>query len=785
MTTRATRAFLLGCTMLAAPVAHAYAADAQPAAGPPSGAAPAASEPMLGEVIVTARRRAENVQDVPAAVTALSGATLQRQGVSNTYDLVRTAPALNVNISAGGGQNQPQYTLRGQRQGDTPPSVDPSVGTYFGDIVMERPFGFAQQFFDLQNVQVLKGPQGTLFGRNTTGGAIIIQPNLPSNEFDAGVHGSLGNYALHEIDGYVNLPLNDRMSLRIAGQHTDRDGYIKDILTGQKDEDEHENAVRASLRIKPTDDIENVTVASYVKRHTDATGFRLSYLGGPGPAPAIYGAAGAAVLAGINALPWNETASNQPGFSRLKTYTLANTTTYAINDNITLKNIIGYVNYQAGFFDDVDGSPLPILGYGVDQNGKQFTEEFQILGKGHNYNWIAGAYYFRESAFYQSHTPDELNPVIIGALIPQIVSEQDVNYSKSVFASATYDFSDFIPHLSATAGGRYTWDTRNADFGTTYALGFAPGQATGNPVIPISPGQTCAFAGTGVPFDPATCRSPNRATYSKFTYNLDLDYKIDDHKMIYVAHRLGYRTGGFGTRATTSFGASFSPETVKDYEVGAKLDWDFDGMFLRTNIAAYHQDYSNIQRLVPVVLNGATTTSVQNAAKAKIDGVEGEFTFIPRPWLTISGFASQVQPKYDKFLILEPDGTTTDATKTAAFAGFPRTTFGVTARVTLPTPEDIGETVFQANYYHQSSYVAQDSAAQEPASRIAGYGLLNLRLEWNKVMRSNVDLALFANNVLDKHYDAMIFALGNEIGYSSKIAGAPAMFGIEASYHFR
>ena len=755
MKIRATKAVLLGCTILAAPAGYAAAADA-----PAAGAATTAEPPAIGEVVVTARRRTENVQDVPLAVTAVSGAALQKQGVTNTYELVRAAPALNVNISAGGGQNQPQYTIRGQRQGDTPPSLDPSVGTYLGDIVMERPFGFAQQFFDLQNVQVLKGPQGTLFGRNTTGGAIIIQPNLPTGEFDAGIHGTLGNYNLHEVDGYVNIPLaGDQMALRLAAQHTDRDGYIKDISTHQDDENENENAFRLSLRIKPSDSVENTTVASYVRRHTNGTGFRLSALTGPGPAPLIYGAVGQGVLAGIKALPWDETTSNRPGFSSLRTYTLANTTTVALNDNISIKNIVGYVNYKTDFFDDIDGSPLPILAYGVAQNGKQFTDEFQLLGKGHNYNWIAGLYYFRESAFYESRTPDELNPILTGLIIPQRVGEQTTNYSRSVFASGTYDFSDFIPHLSATLGGRYTEDVRASDFGTIYAAGFTPGQVTGNPRAPFSPCQSCAFAGfghpTGVPFDPATCRTHARAKFSKFTYTADIEYKLDPHKMIYVAHRKGYRTGGFGTRATTPFGSEFAPETVKDYEVGAKLDWYIGDMFLRTNVAAYYQDYTNIQRLVPVVLGGATTTSVQNAAKAKIKGFEGEFTFIPRRWLTLSGFVSQVQPNYDQFNILQPSGAIVDASNTATFAGFPKTTYGLTARATLPTPENIGETVLQASWYHQSAYVPQDSAARNPFSKVPAYGLLNLRLELNKVGGGNVDLALFANNALNKHYNVL------------------------------
>jgi iron complex outermembrane receptor protein len=790
MRSSAFKGMLLGCSMLAGTAVHAYAADAQPAPAAATEAAPAADAPAVGEVVVTARRRAEYVQDVPQQVTAVSGQAMQQLGIKNTYDLVRVAPALNVNVSAGGGQSQAQYTIRGQRQGDTPPSLDPSVGTYIGDIVMERPFGFGQMMFDLNNVQVLEGPQGTLFGRNTTGGAILLQPNLPTSDYEAMVHGQLGNYRLGEIDGFVNIPFNDKVALRVAAQHTSRDGYIKDITSDQHDQNENETGVRIALRLRPTDNLENTTVANYVSRNTTGSGFRLLALSTSPTAPAaqIYGATGQAVAAGMNALPWNETATDHPGFSKTKTYTIANTTTYDLGHGLQLKNVLGYVNYQSSMFDDIDGSPLPILAYGLNQNGRQLTEEFQVLGNGHHYNWIAGAYYFRENAYYESNTPEELNPVLLGESIPQSIQEQDHNYSKSVFASGTYDFSDFIHGLSFTAGGRYTWDTRQSQFGTIYAQGFLPGQASGNPIAPISGGQTCGFAGANPPvaFDPATCRTNGKVDFSKFTYNVDIDYKITPDKMIYVAHRLGYRTGGWSTRSINGFDTTFAPETVGDYEVGVKLDWHFNGMFLRTNLAGFYQKYTDIQRLVPLIFpNGSTTAIEQNAASANIQGAEGEFTFVPNRWMTFTGFFSQTQPKYNQFIIHTPTGEAQDVTNTAPFAGFPRTTYGITGRFTLPTPESLGEMVFQANWYHQSAYIAQDSAFPEALGTTPAYGLLNLRLEWNKVQNSNLDLALFANNALNKHYLQVNYSLMNEMGFASGIYGPPAMYGVEATYHFR
>jgi iron complex outermembrane recepter protein len=748
-------------------------------------------------VVVTARRRAENIQKVPVAVTALSGATLKRQTIVSQYDLNRVTPSLQISISAGGGQNQAEIALRGQRQGDTLPSLDPSVGVYFGDIIVERPYGFNQQFFDLSNLQVLKGPQGTLFGRNTTGGNILLVPNPPTDSYSAMLHGSLGDYNLHEVDGWVNLPINDKVQLRIAGQHTDRDGYIHDLTTGKDDENVDEQAARASLRIKITDDITNVTVANWSSSSNNGTGYRLVALGPPGGGPTgvynlpiVYPAGyGNKVLDYARSLPFYDTATDGVfggGYAYTHVATVANTTTWSINDQLNFKNIIGYDHYTVGQGDQVSGSLVPLLAYAEQQGGDQVTEEFQVYGKTARLNYIGGLYFFQEKAFSTSYTPEELNPFI--PVIPQEIPDHDTNRSYSVFGQATYDFSDWVQGLSGTFGGRETWDTRNANFGTIYSV-------PGAPFAPLEPGGFCAFQpNTGVAFQPyPSCRTQQSASFNQFTYNVDVDYHFNDDVMAYFAHRLGYRSGGFGTRAVNAPEiVPFLPETVNDYELGLKADWHLPwGMFLRTNAAIFDQDYSNLQRLIPVVIGGAQSTDVLNVGSATINGAELEMTFVPVSWLNISGFFSQVQPKYNQFIIpavFNPLHTgPLDATNTAVFSGFPRTSFGLTARATLPwVPERYGDAVLQLNYYHQSGYLQQDSGVAQPFQTAPGYGILNLRAEWNHVFDTKLDLAAFVTNLADNHYIAATYTLDSpsSLGFASTIAAPPRMFGFDATYHF-
>ncbi|HTZ70524.1 MAG TPA: TonB-dependent receptor plug domain-containing protein [Acetobacteraceae bacterium] len=771
-------------------------ARAQKAASPPPGA--------IEQVIVTARRRAENLQKVPVAVTALSGATLRRQQIVSQYDLNRVTPSLQISISAGGGQNQSEIALRGQRQGDTLPSLDPSVGVYFGDIVVERPYGFSQQFFDLSNVQVLKGPQGTLFGRNTTGGNILLVPNAPTDKYDGMLHTSLGDYNLHEVDGWVNLPFSDQVQLRIAGQHTDRDGYITDLTTGKDDENVDEQALRASLKIKVNDDITNTTVLNWSDSSNNGTGYRLVALGPPASlvynSPYVYppGGYGDQVLKYERGLPYYDTATSGVfggGYAYTHVLTLANTTTWTINDYLNFKNIIGYDHYNVGQGDQVSGSILPLLAYAEQQGGDQFTEEFQVYGKTERLNYIGGLYFFREQAFNTSYTPQELNPVLLGQVIPQVIPDHDTNYSESMFGQATYDFSDWVPGLTGTFGARETWDQRNADFGTIYNVTNLP------PFSTPGAGGFCAFSvplngvpnGGGVNFQPyPSCRTQQSVSFNKFTYNVDVDYHFSPDQMIYFAHRLGYRSGGFGTRAVNVEEITpFAPETVNDYELGVKADWHLPGgVFLRTNAAIFDQDYSNLQRLIPVVIGGAQSTDVLNVGSATINGAELEVTFVPVPWLTLNGFLSQVQPKFNQFIIpaaYSPTGQTLDATKTAVFGGFPRTTFGLTARATLPgIPERYGDFVLQANYYHQSGYMQQDSGVSQPFQTAPGYGVVNFRAEWDSIFGTKFDLAAFVTNLGDNHYIAATYTLDSptSLGFASTIAAPPRMFGFEGTYHF-
>ncbi len=741
------------------------------------------------------------------AVTALSAVTIERQGLTGLTDITKAAPSVSITQSAGGGRNAPLFTIRGQRQGDTLASVDPSVGVYIGDQLFKRTYGLDQVTFDMSSIQVLKGPQGTLFGLNTTGGNIIFQPAQPTNRFEGSVKVGIGNFNAKTIEGFVNLPLADGVALRLSGRYQKRDGYIKNVTTGQDSQDINGGGIRAILKLTPNDVFETTTTASYMTSDTNGTGWKLYGLQATnqaGTAPtSLYSGIGWSpaqldgALARAQALGYYETNQNRTGIyaKTNPAWNISNTTVYKLSDSLTIKNIIGTRKYVTSYADDLDGSDLAILEYGNRQAGKEFSEEFQLLGTGPTRNWIIGAYYSSEEVDSYAYTITLVSPKLFGIQTPYKSSELAVNTGKSIFASATQKLDGLLNGLSLTLGGRYTWDERRAKYGTVYNYGVAPGTTTGfgSP----SKGQYCGFSVTDpnmmkpvLNFSPATCMVDTTKNFEKFTYTASLDWKFAPNKLVYVSTRKGYRAGGFGTRATTagqvlsSFAgdgtlAFFRPEVVKDIELGTKLDFKFDnGVFLRTNLAVYDQKYTDIQRLVPFTTpTGGISTNVMNAAKATIKGYEAEFVFRPTSWLDLSGSYSRTEPEYGQFI-----SGGVDVAKVATFAGVPKDQMSLTARANLPTSGNLGQAAIQLGYYKQTSFYGQDSTDTQPLGLTPGYDIMNARFELNDIAGKPLNLAIFVNNLGNKKYLQFNYALQYSVGFASSLAAPPRMYGIELRY---
>jgi iron complex outermembrane receptor protein len=678
-------------------VAPTFAQNAQQASAP-------AEVPRQGveltEIIVTARRVEERLQDVPISITVFNQEQLTNRNVVNSTDLANYTPSLSANTNFGAENSS--FAIRGFVQDAGTP---PSVGVYFADVVALRgPTQGIQAgdgagpgyFFDLQNVQVLKGPQGTLFGRNTTGGAILFVPQKPTSTFEGYVEGSAGNFSMKRVQAAINMPFNDSIRFRLALDHNERDGYLNNISgIGPKDYNNVDyTAVRASLVADVTSNIENYTIASY--SHSDTNGSVQKLIGcnpagfnPPDPAAGLRNfigvfscgqlAAESARGAGFYDL---EAAVSNPE-SLIEQWQVINTTTWSATDAFRIKNIASY-----GRFKDFQRSPLfgtnwqvstlpqpypqlffrgiPAIFTGIfpapgtnTANQATYTEELQLQGSAadQRLTYQAGVYLeWSDPLSVIGNQSPQLAPCTNLATLDCIDSIGST-FTAVVSQQLGFPFPVHVGAVNYTVGETFFRD-RGLYAQSTYSLtdklkltGGIRGtwdeqsntatRITNNFAVlpPYTPGATASCT------DPSTipsCSEHLTQKSSKPTWLLDLDYKLTDDVMVYAKYARGYRAGGVFTNAPIDH-RTFAPEKVDSYEAGIKSSFlpEVRGLF---NLSAFYNNFSNQQlqfgfnaKVDPATGASAPvspTTAIINAGKSRIYGAEVETSVTPLQGLT-------------------------------------------------------------------------------------------------------------------------------------------------------
>jgi len=746
-----TRRVLLAGTALLLPLYAPQAALAQATAGTEAGQSvtqSGAGEQGLADIVVTATRRNERMQDVPVAVTAIDAKALQANNIRSVDQLRFIAPSLQISPSSFGAA-VPGFTIRGQRQQEQLITQDPSVVVYFAEFAMLRPHGTNQGLYDLASVEVLKGPQGTLFGRSTTGGAILINPARPTRDLEGSLAVQLGNYGPWSGTGMLNVPLSNTLQVRAAGRITRRDGYTLNTLTGQRTDDERTENGRLSIRWEPGSGIVSDTVGTLFHENDNGIAFRLLRLRPGSTAANTPGVA--ASFAREQADPDVHDVENDfAPFAWVKAWSVSNTTTVPLGD-ATLKNIIGYrsVKTHTGF--DYDGTAGTLFHSEDRLNATQFSEELQLYGDtlGGKLSYIGGLYYFRE------HGRDVQNSILTGT---RVNDGEGTNTSYSAYTQLGYHLTD---KLKLTGGLRYTIDNRrNIDRNLL----------NGACRLRTSTGAT-----------PSPCELPFDTTFRSPSWLVSLDYKPTDGTLIYLAHRRGYRSGGWNLRANLfREQVPFRPETVYDIELGMKAD--FLDRRLRINAAVYNQWYKDIQRnvnfLPPLPEPQVLQTVVTNAADAIIKGGELEVTALPVPWLELRGSMAVTDAHYQSWI---SNGTDLSASE---FSQTPEFTASASARVILPVANDGGEASLRFSWYHQTKIAFADNNLTEFGRIAPGYSTFDLSANWDSVGGSAFDISTFMKNIGNKAYIVHGVAVYGTTGMLSAIYGPPRTFGVEVRYHF-
>jgi iron complex outermembrane receptor protein len=667
-------------------------------------------------------------------------------------DLVQQTPSVTSQGTAGR-TSVVNFGIRGQRSTDVLPTVDPSVIVYIADVPQMRGYGLgALGALDIQTVEVLKGPQGTLFGRSTTGGAIVITPNAPTEERSASLSLGLGDYNRTMARFIGNLPITDSIAARVAVQKERQDGFLENKGPIGHDDyaDRDELSWRASLQFAPTDALTSTF-------YTD--GFETDESGPMADARYVRPGSPAFNLGlRTDGDPYSGRTNVRDGHSRITVYGVSNTTSYELSDALTIKNILGYRKIDVDDRWDLDGSQLPVLDVRNLATTHQYSEELQFSGAvGDTLDWIAGVFWFKE------YSPDNSYTYTFGNPLNSITGTYGRNISQSIFGQGTWHITD---DLNLTIGARYNDDQREIESSSFTATGLCTIEIAPNVRAPNN-----------------NCKRRESESFNEPTYNITLDYHIAPDMMTYIAHRHGYRSGGFNGRAAQDVTFTpFQPEIVDDLEVGFKSDLELMGSPLRFNTAIFYSDYQDIQRLTSTVnASGQLATNVLNAATATLYGGEIDATWLPTDSIQIDVFYAYLHARYDEWL--DPLAANPAARDKSDYKfASPAHSGGVTVKYTLPTPAEIGIVSIQGNVYAQSdTQLADENGIGNTQS---GYSLVGARLDWQEVMGSQLKLSLWGRNLNNtEYYSGGVNTVGN-IGYYMGYPGVPRTWGIDATYEF-
>lgn len=677
-------------------------------------------EGTLSTVTVTAQKRSQSAQSVPISMTALSAKTLDAFRVQSLQDVSRLTPSLLVSSFS---QNNPTVAIRGVSNTFSQMGVSKPVAVVVDDVFIPRNSASSFELYDLDSINILKGPQGTLFGRNVTGGAIVINTRVPS--FDERVvetHTTVGSYGDRQVTGLASVPLSDSAAFKISANMHHHDGYGSDRLTGREEDDLNSRALRAQLRMKLNQDAEATFSVDYGDDwnrgrtlSSDTLGndgnYRTSELGiDQSFQRSLYG-----VSAKVN---W-----------KMGSGEITSITAYRASQSREIYSGVGTnFRFLTAGAQAINGDR--------DQVGTLSQELRYASPKGEYFDFITGLYLMNEAGTRQLRTTSLAART--GAVSGDVLSDANVNTSSYAL------FGDGTVHLPAkvdlTAGIRYTYDEKTASLARTdfrnSANSYNVGGATGS--------------------------------WSQMTPRVVVSWTPQANLMTYGSVTKGFTAGGFNTEAATAniFRTTFKPESVTNYEAGFKSQWLENK--LRLNGSVFHMKYKDKQELVFNSTNGVL--NIVNAASATVNGGELELAYRPFRWLDLSLGYSRLEGVYDNFVVGSVNNTG------HPLGNSPKDQYSVAANVNLPL-EMGGYLTGSASYSWIDSYYT--GATQDPNLRNPAYGMVNASVGYDSSDRK-WGLTFWVKNLTNSYY---ILTRSTQV-VNAEYVGAPRTLGVTLNTHF-
>ena len=600
-------------------------------------------------IVVTARRREESIQDVPLSITAISGEALAKNGTLEITEIAQEVPNLTLEVSRGTNTTLTAF-IRGVGQQDPVAGFEAGVGLYVDDIYLNRPQGAVLDIYDVERIEVLRGPQGTLYGRNTIGGAIKYVTAALPDETEIKVRGTYGSYNQADLIVTASTPVSDSLKVGVSGARLSRGGFGDNLV-----QEGVENYNKDVWGARGTIEFDNGPLfirlsGDYVKDNSDPRqGHRLL--------PGAF--SGAPVLDDV----YDTRAGLDVVDQEVEAYGGGLTIAYELNDTMTVKSITGYRKDHSTTPIDFDSLPQADLDVPAIYRNKQFSQELQFLYEGDRLSGVLGAYYLDASAFtafdVALFTTGAIPSVNLPGLNAQTLGDVDTK-TWSIFGDFTYDLTD---QFSLSVGGRYTWDKRTSRILRTTFVGGYSDLFPPTDAVPIA--VTSDFNGS--------------ATFKEFTPRASLSFKPNANHTFYATYSKGFKGGGFDPRGQTSQAPdldgdgdidyadqyeflSFAPETVDSYEIGWKASLLDDSLFI--SLAAFKGDYTDVQipGSVGVDSNGDGISDsfvgiTSNAGDADVNGVEFEGRAVvgrnfagPGSRLTFNWALGVLDAKYNTFI---------------------------------------------------------------------------------------------------------------------------------------
>jgi len=721
---------------LAAVLASPAVAQENPGAQDENDTAEATGQSQgLDAIIVTARRRAEDVQDTPVSVAAFGASDLEARGVEDLQGLNGFIPNVNLATTGSFGSTGAAFTIRGGGQDRNSVTLEPGVGLYVDGIYLGRSESSLLKFGDLERVEVLRGPQGTLFGKNSSGGAINIVTAKPDPYFGGEVEIAYGSFDRLDVTGRVNVPLSDTLYSKVTAFSTQRDGYVI-RPDGVDVGDDNTQGARLQLRWEPTSDLTVDLSADYSDLDRNGVAFVALDIDPTALFPTLINQ----IDPGVNPPyddrwvpndPQSQTFGTGPTYHELESWGASAEVNWALGA-VDFKSLTGYREYDLSIGLDGDGTPVRMFHQFATRDFYQFSQEFQLSGTAFDrLEWVAGAFYFTENPTEERRV-EQRGIGNFGNM--ESFSYDQKTHSYAVYGQGTLEITD---QLSATLGGRYSYDKKRLILS----------EPTRFPDVELV----------------------GRETFESFTPRIDIQYQWTDDIMTYASYAKGFKGGGINDRIVGVPGGGFTTlpfadETNDTYEAGIRTEL-FDRR-LRFNATYFHTIYTDLQQAVitsdPAIPN-RTLVLTQNIGQAKVDGVEVDATLRPFENLTLNASFGYLDTRITRLNA----GTVGGLVIGGELLASPEYSYTIGGEYIIPLANgsDIG---LRVDYAWKDEFIfATDlnSAVTNPAT-----GLLSGQISYNA---DGWSLALVGTNLTDELYYQNGLDLTNPFGFVQAEAARP------------